>query len=73
MASLFLQPDELRELTGYARGKYQCDWLKENGYQFDKDREGKPKVKRCLFTYHEPLNIKHEEQEEEAKPNFEAI
>lgn len=69
MASLFLQPDELQELTGYARGKYQCDWLKANNYPFDQDREGKPKVKRCLFT-----NIPAPAQiEEEAHPNFEAI
>ena len=71
MASLFLKQEELKELTGYAYGKHQCNWLTENGYPFDKDREGKPKVKRCLFTHTEQLP--QPVIEEEANPNFEAI
>lgn len=43
---MFLNDDELRELTGRARTKDQIAYLKEQAIPFMPDAHGKPKVLR---------------------------
>lgn len=47
--SLFLTPDELRELTGLRVPAYQCRWLEKHGYPFETNASGKPKVLRAFL------------------------
>ena len=44
---MFLTRDELRELSGYKRRSDQARWLRENGYPFELDKDGNPKVPRA--------------------------
>jgi hypothetical protein len=48
--SLTLTEAELRELTGYKRGKEQARWLKNNGFKFRLDKLGKPRVDRGHYN-----------------------
>lgn len=45
--SLFLSPDELRDLTGYRVRKLQAKWLADRGWRHEVDRLGFPKVLRA--------------------------
>lgn len=47
--SLVLSQEELRELTGYVRGKDQARWLGNKGWLFELDAHGRPKVARSYF------------------------
>jgi hypothetical protein len=44
---MFLTRDEIRELSGYKRRTDQARWLRENGYPFELDKDGNPKVPRA--------------------------
>lgn len=41
---LFLEDDDLYELTGYKYSKKQCEWLSNNGYIFEISGTGRPRV-----------------------------
>lgn len=43
---MFLTEAELTELTGYQRPKQIKEWLDRNGYRYEIDRHGWPKVLR---------------------------
>lgn len=43
---MFLTREEVRELSGYKRRTDQARWLRENGYPFELDKDGNPKVPR---------------------------
>lgn len=47
--SLFLSPEELRNLTDLKRPDAIGRWLKANGYAFDVSASGWPKVLRSLL------------------------
>ena len=49
MTDLFLNPDELIELTGYKRGAEQCRWLKKKAWRFEPTASGAPRVARAYF------------------------
>lgn len=44
----FLTIQELSELTGYRRRSGQCEWLDDNGYPYELDKDGKPKVLKSV-------------------------
>lgn len=41
---MFLNRDQLEQLTDYKRPSAQIRWLIENGYSFDVGASGRPKV-----------------------------
>lgn len=45
--SLFLDRDELRDLTGRRQRAKVAEWLRGNGYRFDLAADGWPKVLRA--------------------------
>lgn len=44
---MFLTKEEVRDLSGYKRRTEQAKWLRENGYPFELDKDGNPKVPRA--------------------------
>jgi hypothetical protein len=44
---MFLTIEELAELTGCKRAQNQIRWLVQNGYKFERNVCGKPKVLRA--------------------------
>lgn len=46
---LFLESDEIKSLTGYKLPARQAEWLVRNGWIFETDRRGHPKVSRSFF------------------------
>ena len=42
--SLFLTPEELREMTGFCRPSKQIEWLRANGFSFRIAADGHPRV-----------------------------
>lgn len=68
---LFLDADEMRDLTGFKLATAQCRWLMSHGYPFDTSRSGKPKVLRSYLEQRlcpAVNNIKGFEE-----PNFDAL
>ncbi|MCC5811352.1 MAG: DUF4224 domain-containing protein [Ectothiorhodospiraceae bacterium] len=45
--ALFLNADELQELTARKRPSAQIRWLDSNGVRYTRDAEGRPKVLRA--------------------------
>lgn len=43
---MFLNEQEVADLTGYERTNYQKKWLAENGFTYLEDSNNKPKVLR---------------------------
>ena len=41
---MFLNSDELADMTGYKRAREQATWLARNGYSFDIRADGRPNV-----------------------------
>lgn len=68
---IFLNAEEMFELTGLKLASAQCRWLTNNGYPFDKSQSGKPKVLRSYLEQRlcPALNNIHSFDE----PNFDAI
>ena len=46
-ASLLLSTDELAALTGRVRQSAQRRWLARNGFRFETDADGRPRVLRA--------------------------
>lgn len=68
---LFLNNEEIQELTGFRLAIWQCRWLTDHGYPFDKSHSGKPKVLRSYLEQRLcPTVISSRGFEE---PNFEAL
>jgi len=68
---LFLNNEEIYDLTGFKLATAQCRWLTENGYPFDTNHSGKPKVLRSYLEQRLcPTAISSKGFEE---PNFEAL
>lgn len=44
--SMFLNSDEVAQLTGCKMPGYQCRWLSKNGYRFERASNGRPVVLR---------------------------
>lgn len=55
---MLISSKELHDLTGYKRGKEQCDWLSKHGWVFEIDRFGRPKVSQTY--YDQKLGVKAE-------------
>lgn len=70
--SLFLTPDELRELTGLRVPAYQCRWLEKHSYPFETNASGKPKVLRA-FLMHKLGMAQQPAAGLSTEPNFDAI
>lgn len=59
---MFLTDAQLEEMTGYRTYTGQAKWLVENGYSFDRRRDGRPNVlidqvrarQRCNTTESKP-------------------
>lgn len=47
--SLLLTPEELFELTGLQQHAAQRRWLESNGWRYEIDVRGRPKVARAYF------------------------
>lgn len=46
---IFLDNEEIKELTGFKLATKQCLWLTEHDYPFDTNRSGNPKVLRSYL------------------------
>ena len=69
--SLFLTPEDLRELTGYRRQAAQIRWLREHGYLFDVRADGKPVV---LWSHvNQRLGGSDSADSNEPEPNWSAL
>jgi hypothetical protein len=44
--SLFLNREELADLTGYRQKGKQAEWLRCHGWRFELDAQGRPRVLR---------------------------
>ena len=51
MSTLFLSKDELADLIGLSRPTLQIRWLRDNGWRFSVDVNGKPRVTREHFSH----------------------
>ena len=49
MSDLLLSRDDLQSLTGVKRAAAIVEWLKINGWAFELDANGRPKVARSYF------------------------
>ena len=67
---MFLNREELYELTDLKLAHAQCRWLTEHGYPYDKSASGKPKV---LRTYLERRLCPESVLSSTEEPNFDAI
>jgi len=67
MESLFLTEVELFELTAYKYAAKQIAWLKNNGYKFEVNSKGRPK----LLKQH--LIAKLSDRPRQTRPNWEAL
>lgn len=47
--NLFLSQDEIADLTGLRQCAAQRRWLDANGWVYQQDVQGRPKVARCYF------------------------
>ncbi len=68
--SMFLTPDELKDLTGYAYKGKQAEWLGRRGWKFECDAQNRPKV---LRTYAEAKMGANTRRATQAEPNFAAL
>ncbi len=68
---LFLNNEEIYDLTGFKLATAQCRWLTEHGYPFDTNHSGKPKVLRSYLEQRLCPSIISSQGFEE--PNFEAL
>ena len=68
---LFLNAEEIRELTGFKLATAQCRWLASNSYPHDKNHSGKPMVLRSYLEQRlcPSVRIPHGFEE----PNFNAF
>ena len=41
---MFLDREQLIDMTGFVNCQKQCDWLAQNGYSFDVRSDGRPNV-----------------------------
>jgi Domain of unknown function (DUF4224) len=51
MSTLFLSKDELADLSGVVRPTLQIRWLRDNGWRYSVDFNGKPRVSREHFSH----------------------
>ena len=63
---LFLNHDEIEELTGYKKPSAQIRWLREHGYLFEVDARGRPRV----LTSHVMRKLGGEVQSEPNPPQL---
>lgn len=49
---MFLNNDEIQQLTGRKKRKSQIDVLRQRGIPFDIDGDGRPVVMECLLQRH---------------------
>ena len=68
--SIFLSESEIRELTGRVRQADQRRWLRERGWMFEENANGRPIV---LRTYAETRLGGEAAKPAEKRPNFTAI
>lgn len=68
--SIFLSPDEVKDLTGYTRHADQRRWLRDRGWTFEENANGRPIV---LRTYAETRLGGTTVKPAEKRPNFAAI
>mgnify|MGYP002760473449 CR=1 FL=1 len=47
--SLCLTHDELRELSGYDRPRWQIEWLRTRQWPHELDKDGRPRVLRATM------------------------
>ncbi|MCO5096450.1 MAG: DUF4224 domain-containing protein [Rhodocyclaceae bacterium] len=71
MAPLFLTPDELAELTGYARPFDQRRWLEVEGWVFAQNAARRPIVSRAYAETR--LGGATVTDARPVKPNFDAL
>lgn len=68
--SAFLSPDEMTALTGYVRRSGQIAWLRERGWRFELDRDGRPRVARAFM---ERRMVGETVAQEAPEPNWAAL
>lgn len=68
MSSLFLTPDELRELTDATLKRLQVQWLDSHGWTYVTSRMGNPKVLRAYME--QRLGLGEAKASEETEPDW---
>lgn len=68
---MFLNTSELTDLTGLKLPAYQRRWLIKNGYSFDVDNNGRPRVLRKYVERR--LGYVEHESATTVQPNYDAI
>lgn len=68
MSSLFLTPDELRELTDSTLKRLQVQWLDSHGWTYVMSRMGNPKVLRAYME--QRLGLGKAPVNEETEPDW---
>ncbi|MFZ6798824.1 DUF4224 domain-containing protein [Undibacterium sp. Di24W] len=75
---MFLNADELKELTGYTYYCRQIDWLRSHNWKFEVTAQQRPKVARSYFESRLGGGVASSRGEVElvgltVKPNFQAL
>lgn len=65
--SLTLTEEELFDLTGRVQPAAQIRWLVREGYRFDRNADGRPKVSRAHYLKRQGVVEKRQE------PNWQAL
>lgn len=66
--SLFLNAEELRDLTGYQKPRRQIEWLRAQGFIFRIAADGHPRVDRSHYL--KLMGGMVEAQHKKTEPNF---
>lgn len=70
---LFLDVDELHELTGYVTSCRQIEWLRRRGWRHEVNSAGRPKVARAYFERRMVGEVQAAEPGPAARHNFGAL
>ena len=65
---MFLDTNELAELTGYVIPFHQCKWLDRHGYPFELSRAARPKVLKAYVE--QRLGLATAKVKAETEPDF---
>ena len=71
--TIFLNQEELEELTGYKTNKGKSAWLKDCGWVFEISRLGHVKVLRRYAEMRLGMPIEPKEISKQTEPNFDVL
>lgn len=70
---IFLTKEEVTELTGYKIPKLQCQWLKDRGWIFERNRNNRPIIGRTYAKSRLGGIDAEFAHAQEIRPNFSAL